>query len=69
MRPIRDISEVHPDGVLYHSAFGFARVAAVGEAGVHLAWERPGENLPEVKRETKEKKGLFATILSWFHLY
>jgi len=48
MRPIRDISEVHPDGVLYHSAFGFARVAAVGEAGVHLAWERPGENLPEV---------------------
>lgn len=48
MRPIRDISEVHPDGVLYHSAFGFARVAAVGEAGVHLVWERPGENLPEV---------------------
>jgi hypothetical protein len=28
-----------------------------------------GENLPEVKRETKEKKGIFATILSWFHLY
>ena len=48
MRPIRDISEVHPDGVLYHSAFGFAKVVAVGEAGVHLAWEHPGENLPEV---------------------
>ena len=47
MHPIRDISEVRPDSVLYHSAFGFARVTVVSDGGVRLAWERDGENLPE----------------------
>jgi len=47
MHPIRDVSEVRPDSVLYHSAFGFARVTVVSENGVRLAWERDGENLPE----------------------
>jgi serine/threonine protein phosphatase PrpC len=47
MRPIRDISDVRPDSVLYHSAFGFARVVGVRDTGVQLQWERAGENLPE----------------------
>jgi len=47
MRPIRDIGDVRPDSVLYHSAFGFARVVGVRDVGVQLQWERSGENLPE----------------------
>lgn len=47
MRPIRDMSEVRPNTVLYHSAFGFARVRSVANGRVSLDWERLGENLPE----------------------
>lgn len=28
-----------------------------------------GDKLPEVKRATREKKGLIATVLNWFHMY
>jgi serine/threonine protein phosphatase PrpC len=46
MMPIRDIGELAPGSVLYHSAFGFARVSSVGPDGVSLAWDGTGENLP-----------------------
>lgn len=46
MRPIRDITDVGPESVLYHSAFGFARVVAVGSGFVRLDWADEGENLP-----------------------
>ncbi|MCB9677828.1 MAG: protein phosphatase 2C domain-containing protein [Alphaproteobacteria bacterium] len=46
MRPIRDIGAVRPSSVLYHSAFGFARVSEVEPASVLLDWEGEGENLP-----------------------
>ncbi len=46
MQPIRDIVDLRPDSVVYHSAFGFARVVSVGDGGVRLAWERDGDNLP-----------------------
>jgi protein phosphatase len=46
MRPIRDIQDVQQGRVLYHSAFGFARVDAVTPDGVVLAWDGTGDNLP-----------------------
>lgn len=46
MRPIRDITEIQRGRVLYHSAFGFARVVAVDTEGVDLAWDATGDNLP-----------------------
>lgn len=46
MRPIGDISDVHEGTVLYHSAFGFARVSAVESQRVALDWEASGDNLP-----------------------
>lgn len=46
MRPIRDIADVHPDNVLYHSAFGFARVAGIGPGFVRLDWAETADNLP-----------------------
>ncbi len=52
MKAIRDIAEVQAGDVLYHSAFGFARVQRTTPAGVALQWERGGENLPrEVQPE------------------
>ena len=47
MRPIRATSEVSPDRVLYHSAFGFARIASIADGHAVLEWSRDGENLPE----------------------
>jgi serine/threonine protein phosphatase PrpC len=47
MRPIQDPGEVRPTNVLYHSAFGFARVRGVDGGQVQLQWEQPGENLPQ----------------------
>ena len=46
MKPIRDISELQTGSVLYHSAFGFARVVAVTHERVELAWEETAANLP-----------------------
>jgi serine/threonine protein phosphatase PrpC len=46
MRPLRDMSSVQVDSVLYHSAFGFARVVHVGPQQADLAWEKRGDNLP-----------------------
>ncbi len=46
MTPIRDIGGIHPGAVLYHSAFGFARVRDLDHDAVRLDWEGPGENLP-----------------------
>ncbi|MBX2802634.1 MAG: protein phosphatase 2C domain-containing protein [Myxococcales bacterium] len=46
MNPIRDIGEINPGAVLYHSAFGFARVRDVESDGVQLEWESKGDNLP-----------------------
>lgn len=47
MRPIREIAEVQPDAVVYHSAFGFARVTGVGHGGVRVEWESKDDNLPD----------------------
>lgn len=46
MRPIRDIGAIGPSTVLYHSAFGFARVTAVEGTRVSLTWEEQAANLP-----------------------
>lgn len=46
MTPIRDIDGIGPGTVLYHSAFGFARVRDVDNGAVQLDWESKGENLP-----------------------
>ena len=46
MKPIRDIAEITPSNVLYHSAFGFARVDAIGDGHVDISWEKTGPNLP-----------------------
>jgi len=53
MRPIQDIAELRPGHVLFHSAFGFARVAAIGDADVRVDWEKTDRNLPRaVSRDT-----------------
>jgi len=46
MRPIRDIAAVQEGTVLYHSAFGFAKVVDVEPGRVVLQWEEAGDNLP-----------------------
>ncbi len=46
MRPIGQIAAIQTSSVLYHSAFGFARVTAVDPERVTLAWEQGTENLP-----------------------
>lgn len=46
MRPIRDLAEVTVGAVLWHSAFGFARVHSVDDDSATLDWARRGENLP-----------------------
>jgi hypothetical protein len=48
MRPIQDIADLRPGHVLYHSAFGFARVNDIGEADVRVSWDTPDPNLPRV---------------------
>lgn len=47
MTPIREIADLRSGSVLYHSAFGFARVATVEPDWVTLAWEGQGDNLPQ----------------------
>ena len=46
MRPIQNIETLHPGAVLYHSAFGFARVTGVEAQRVQVSWEASPENLP-----------------------
>lgn len=46
MTPIRDIADLRAGSVLYHSAFGFARVSAVEPDWVVLSWSGGGDNLP-----------------------
>jgi serine/threonine protein phosphatase PrpC len=46
MRPILDPNALPPGAVLYHSAFGFARVRDVHGDGVELEWDREGTHLP-----------------------
>lgn len=48
MRPIQDIADLREGHVLYHSAFGFARVDEIGEADVRVEWEAADRNLPRV---------------------
>lgn len=47
MKPIRDIAGLPVSTVVYHPAFGFARVAEVDGHRVTLQWEGRGEHLPE----------------------
>jgi len=47
MRPIVDIGDLEQGRVLYHSAFGFARIAELNEADAQLRWEHADANLPE----------------------
>ena len=46
MNPIRDITDVKPGAVLYHSAFGFAKVEHLDSQWVHLDWEGQTDTLP-----------------------
>jgi serine/threonine protein phosphatase PrpC len=46
MTPIRDIAELKSGSVLYHSAFGFARVSSVDPEWIALTWESGADNLP-----------------------
>ena len=46
MKPIRDIASIPVSTVVYHSAFGFARVTELHGNRVSLAWEVPAEHLP-----------------------
>jgi len=46
MNPIRDITDVEPGAVLYHSAFGFAKVEGLDSQWVHLDWEGQADTLP-----------------------
>jgi serine/threonine protein phosphatase PrpC len=46
MTPIRDIADLRAGSVLYHSAFGFARVSAVEPDWVVVQWSGGGDNLP-----------------------
>lgn len=56
MRPIRDLAEIQHNTVLYHSAFGFARVRAVEDAQVLVQWEEAAENLPsKVSRDSLQR--------------
>lgn len=48
MRAIRDISALAPGAILYHPAFGFARIASVEGDRARLRWEREAPNLPSV---------------------
>lgn len=53
MQPIQDISDLRPGHVLFHSAFGFARVEAIRQADVLVGWEKSDRNLPRtVARDT-----------------
>ena len=47
MRPIRELNDIETGRVLYHSAFGFARVENVRPVGVSLSWDGEGDNLPD----------------------
>jgi serine/threonine protein phosphatase PrpC len=47
MQPIRDIDALDPGTVVYHPAFGFARVLSRDDHRVHLSWEAPGDHLPQ----------------------
>ncbi|MEQ1502084.1 MAG: PP2C family serine/threonine-protein phosphatase [Myxococcota bacterium] len=46
MTPIRDMADLRAGSVLYHSAFGFARVTSVDPEWVVLQWDGGGDNLP-----------------------
>lgn len=46
MRPILDPHALPVGAVLYHSAFGFARVREALSDGVELEWDREGTHLP-----------------------
>jgi PPM family protein phosphatase len=46
MTPIRDAADLRTGSVLYHSAFGFARITAMDPEWVLLSWDGEGENLP-----------------------
>ncbi|MEM6925689.1 MAG: protein phosphatase 2C domain-containing protein [Myxococcota bacterium] len=46
MNPIRDITDVEPGAVLYHSAFGFAKVEGLDSQWVHLDWDGQADTLP-----------------------
>ncbi len=68
MTPIRDIAELTTGSVLYHSAFGFARVASVDEGGVTLAWQEAADHLPgRVPREVLPRVYALCAPGGFFH--
>lgn len=68
MRPIRDIAAVGPSSVLYHSAFGFARVEDVDPHQVTLEWEGSGQNLPaRVSTEVLQRVYALCARDGFFH--
>src|SRR5688572_19108097 len=52
MRPIHDIAELAPEQVVYHSAFGFARIQRIQGDQIVLEWDPPGESLPQLVPKT-----------------
>jgi protein phosphatase len=46
MKPIRDISELSSGAVVYHSAFGFARIVTVESDRAEVDWEASADSLP-----------------------
>jgi len=56
MRPLDDATPLSAGQVLYHSAFGFARIRSLEDDGVHLDWAREGERLPRVVRLSSLRK-------------
>ncbi len=68
MKPIRDIVDIRPDSVLYHSAFGFARVTTVEADQVLLAWDADGDNLPgRVSHEILQRVYALCEAEGFFH--
>lgn len=68
MRPIRDITAVKPATVLYHSAFGFARVVAVEPHRLVLEWEARASNLPvRVTHEVVQRVYALCNEGGFFH--
>ena len=68
MRPIRDITAIKPATVLYHSAFGFARVVAVEPHRLVLEWEARASNLPvRVTHEVVQRVYALCAEDGFFH--
>jgi serine/threonine protein phosphatase PrpC len=68
MRPVADPAGLQPGTTLYHSAFGFARVADVDSDAVRLTWERAGAHLPaRVRFDNLRRVYSMCTPEGFFH--